>query len=255
MRTLIAAVTLLSTTALAHADEALDGKVKGLNPATFAALKVNTSPGTTLRESDARAIVAAIKKPLPGESVGTIDDKEGDLLNELTQSLYRRIFVTIEGSDAAELVTYPTSGAAKRVFQEALDPPLNMETAWSEDASGFNKIVAYYKKSPIRRAKVLAFVKLKLKQQMDVSDMKNAYKPLRDEIGRRYAHSGTQGADTSTGRTILYKSLNDLDFEGGGTLPDFLYSWLRPAGYTDPAPRPSGMLTIDEYNKAKRDVR
>jgi hypothetical protein len=247
MRIALAAASLLASLTLAHAEEKVDGKVKSLNPDTFAVLKANASPRITL--GNARAIAAAIAKPRSGEASGRIDEKERDLLNELTQSSFRRIVVTMEGNDAAELVTYPASAEAKFALRDVLEERPDFDAAWVEGSQGYGKLVAYYKKSERARTDVLAFVKQKMKVQMDVSDMKNAYKPLRDEISRLYGHTGKPGADAPTGRTILYKTMSDLDFESYDKLPDFLYSWIKPADYRDPAPRPTGMQRVEDYNK------
>ena len=205
---------------------AIDGKVAGLNTSTFTAFQdiKKRNPGA-FTEANANELKAAINKD------GKIDDAERDLLEEMTQSQFRSITVTQEGSSTAKVVSYPVSGNAKKVLQDTLNPPLNLEDAWSKGNAGFNDIIKAYKKSPIEEARVTNFVSGKLAQAWEQSNMGNGYKPLRDMIGRLYGFSNSTGSDTNTGRTILYKSMNQLDRNAKDSIPDFLYNWVRPGGY------------------------
>ena len=101
----------------APAHAAIDGKVAGLNEATFAALSTvkQRNPGS-LTERDAQEIGAVIMADQ------VVDDAERDLLEEMTQSMFRSITVTPAGDTARSVRTYPTSGNAKRLLQGVLNP-------------------------------------------------------------------------------------------------------------------------------------
>lgn len=224
---LIGAVVLCAIATPAHA--ALDGKVAGLNEPVFAALAEikKRNPGA-LTEVSARQLAAAINKD------GQIDAAERDLLEELTQSMFRSITVTPPSASlpaGRKVMSYPTSGNAKKILQDVLNPPLDLEAAWTSGQAGWNSIIAEYKKSPDREAGTVAFVQGKLAEQWAVSNLGNGYKPLRDMIAQRYGFSHAPSSDANTGRLILYKSMIQLDRSAKDGVPDFLYNWTRPGGY------------------------
>ena len=235
MRLLVTAAAVLSSLTLAQAEEKVDGKVNGLNPDTFASLKGNTELSNPISsELNASVLLSTINKLRAGEAAGVIDEKEKDLLLELTQSAFRKITVTLEGRETAKVETYPTSGAAKRVLLGALEPAPDLEAAWSQDDAGFATIVKYSTKSSAGQRAALNFVKGKFEALLDQSNKENAYKPLRDELQRRRKQTGAAGSDDFAGRVLLYKSMRELDFKRYDDVPDMLYNWLQPANYADP---------------------
>jgi len=135
------------------------------------------------------------------------------------------------GPTAEKVVSYPISGNAKRVLQEVLNPPLDMSQAWGNGQTGWNSILAEYKKNPEQEARVLNFVQGKVAEQWALSNIKNGYKPLRDLIGRYYGYSNSAGSDTNVGRALLYRACNGVDRNAADAMPDFLYNWVRPGGY------------------------
>ena len=224
--TLVAFASLaLPTPALA----AIDGKVAGLNDPAFNALSVikKRNPGA-LTEVDTRQLGEAIMADKQ------IDPAERDLLEEMTQSMFRSITITPPGvtlpSDR-KVMTYPVSGNAKKVLQSVLNPLLDLNSAWEHGSAGWLEIGNEYKKNAQQEARVLAFVRSKVLGAWEVSNMANGYKPLRDLIGRLYGYSNAQGGDTNTGRTILYKACSGADQITDDKIPDFLYNWTRPGGY------------------------
>lgn len=218
---LIVAVLLAAP---AHA--AIDGKVAGLNKATFAALSTvkQRNPGS-LTERDAQEIGTAIMTDQ------VVDDAERDLLEEMTQSMFRNITVTLAGDTARSVRTYPTAGNAKRLLQGVLNPPLDLEAVWTKGSSGWMDMCIEFKKGAQQEAGVVGFVEGKLAEQWEASNLSNGYKPLRDLIGKLYGYSNAAGGDTNTGRTILYRAMNQLDRSASDGVPDFLYNWTRPGGY------------------------
>ncbi len=210
----------------APAHAAIDGKVAGLNEAAFAALSTvkQRNPGS-MAERDAQEIATAIMADQ------VVDDAERDLLEEMTQSMFRSITVTPAGDTARSVRTYPTSGNTKNLLQGVLNPPLDLDAAWTKGAGGWMDMCIEFKKGAQQEARVVGFVQSKLAEQWLASNMSNGYKPLRDLIGKLYGYSNSAGGDTNTGRTILYRAMNQLDRSASDALPDFLYNWTRPGGY------------------------
>jgi hypothetical protein len=215
-----------------------DGRVAGLNSATFAALKsVKTRNPGALTEANAMELRTAIMAD------GKIDIAERDLLREMTQSQFRSINVTVDGAKwstlmdlalvpaTSKVATYPVSGNAKRVLQDVLDPPVDLAREWAGGSAGWNAIVRAYAKSPVEESRVINFVAGKFAEQWELSNMANGYKPLRDEIGKRYGFSNSAGGDAKAGSTVIYKAMNQVDRNAKDAVPDFLYNWVRPGGY------------------------
>jgi len=217
---LLLAVLLPAT---AHAQT--DGKVAGLNETTFAALAAvkKRNPGS-LTERDAKELAAAIMAD------EVVDDLERDLLTEMTQSQFRNITVTPAGEAAGSVMTFPTVGNAKKVLLGVLNPQLDLDAVWTQGAAGWKDVIAEFKRKPEQEARVVAFVEGKLAEQWVASNAGNGYKPLRDMIGKLYGYSNSAGADTNTGRTILYRAMEQLDRNTSDGVPDFFYNWIKPAG-------------------------
>lgn len=209
----------------APAHAAIDGKVAGLNEASFVALATikQRNPGS-LTERDTKELAAAIMAD------DLLDDSERDLLEEMTQSQFRNITVTPAGAGGRSVQTFPVVGNAKKVLQGVLNPQLDLDAAWTQGASGWKDMIGAFKKSSEQETRIVAFVQGKLAEQWEVSNLGNGYKPLRDMIGKLYGYSNAAGADTETGRTILYRAMNQLDRSASDGVPDFLYNWIRPGG-------------------------
>ncbi len=209
---------------------AIDGKVAGMNADTFTAFQniKKRNPGA-MTQANAEELKLAILKD------NKIDDAERDLLEEMTQSQFRSITVTIANAKPtdAKIVSYPVSGNAKKVLQDVLNPPADLAAEWGNGVAGWNIIVREYKKSAVEEVRVVNFVAGKLALQWEQSNMKNGYKPLRDEIAKRYGYSNSASADANSGRTLLYKAMNQVDRNAKDAVPDFLYNWVRPGGYLD----------------------
>lgn len=218
----LAAVVLLAAPAYA----AVDGKVAGLNEPTFAAISAikQRNPGS-LTQRDTQELATAIMADQ------VVDGPERDLLEEMTQSQFRNITITPIGDTTRRVMTFPTSGNAKKVLLSVLNPQLDLGVAWSQGAGGWKDICLAYNKSPDQEARVVAYVEGKLAEQWEASNMGNGYKPIRDMIGKLYGYSNAAGADTKTGRTILYRAMGQLDRNASDAVPDFLYNWTRPEGY------------------------
>ncbi|MEZ6029356.1 MAG: hypothetical protein R3C46_06355 [Hyphomonadaceae bacterium] len=215
---------LLAVLLAAPAHAAIDGKVAGLNETTFAALAAvkQRNPGS-LTERDAKELATAIMAD------EVVDELERDLLEEMTQSQFRNITVTPAGDTSRSVMTFPTVGNAKRVLLGALNPQLDLDVAWTQDAGGWRDMIIEFKKSPEQETRVVAFVQGKLAGQWEASNVGNGFKPLRDLIARLYGYSNSAGADTNTGRTILYRAMEQLDHSISDGVPDFLYNWTRPS--------------------------
>lgn len=221
MRTLIL-VGLLSSPLWAKCD----GIVAEVNNAVFDALKLirqsNSGSLTAVKAERLREAILADQK---------VDDPERDLLEELVSSQFRSIKVTGLDSPTETIMLYPCSGTARKTLQLVLNPPLALETAWSQGLPGWNQIVQSSTKSSGEEARVLEFVEAKLREAWGTSDQANGFKPFRDLLGRHYGYSGSPSADTSRGRSLLYRASKSLDQKNNDQLPDFLYNWVRPGGF------------------------
>ena len=215
-------LVLISPLALA----ALDGRVAGLKQSTFDTLRElrRTNPGA-FTQADARRLAGTIQED------GQFDDAERDLLEELTQSHFRKILVTCADSSSEGVSMYPTSGEAKRILQLTLKPPAKLDEAWEEGQEGWTRILTAYRTSPDEEARVLSYVQEKLNQAWAESNPDNGYKPFRDSLTLHYGYSSKPGSDLITGRSILYKAARSLDTQKADKIPDFLYNWVRPGGY------------------------
>ena len=205
-----------------------DGKVTGLNPVSYAALQTikKRNPGS-LTEKDANELATAIRQD------GKIDAVETDLLAEMTQSQFRNIKVTPAGAPAnstESVQTFPTLGNAKKVLLYALNPVPDLAAEWAKPDHGWKLLVADYKSSPEREAKVLAFVTGEMAKKWEASNTGNGYKPLRDEIAKIYGLSNAAGADSNGGRMLLYRAMEGVDRNARDQVPNFLYNWVRPGG-------------------------
>ena len=223
----LAQVLCLAVIALpaAPAYAAIDGKVAGLNEAVFTALAtVKKRNPSSLTERDAQEIAGAIMADQ------VVDDSEKDLLEELTQSQFRNITVTLAGDSNLVVRSFPTVGNAKKVLQRVLKPELDLDAAWTQGASGWADMSDAFKKSPEQETRVVAFVQGKLAEEWEASNLGNGYKPIRDMIAKLYGYSNSAGADTKTGRTILHRAMAQLDRSASDGVPDFLYNWTRPDG-------------------------
>jgi hypothetical protein len=200
--------------------------VAEVNDTVFEALKsIRESNSGALTPVDAERLRVAV---LTDQKV---DESERDLLEEMVQSQFRSIHVTRVGSNTEKLTFYPTSGSAKQVLQLVLDPPLDLEAAWSQGLEGWNQIVKSSTKNSVEEARVLAFVEARLSDAWGESNQGNGFKPFRDCIGRRYGFSQAAGGDTNRGRALLYRASQSLDQKRGDLIPDFLYNWVRPGGF------------------------
>lgn len=234
---LLVIATMLPTPALADPPPASpppsatapDGKVTGLNEATYRTVKTikARNPGA-FTERDANELAAAIRQD------SMIDAVELDLLKELTNSQFRSITITPAGAAAnstSKTVTYPVSGNARTVLLHVINPPVDLAAEWAKPDHGWKRLVAEYKMNSVQEAKVLEFVTAELRKKWDLSTMENGYKPIRDQIGKLYGYSNSLEGDSSGGRSLLYKAMLAVDRQVDDNIPDFLYNWTRPGGY------------------------
>lgn len=210
------------------ADPALvDGKVDGLNTESYGEFQRLKQVGRdrAFTDLDAQLLKTAMLRDKK------VDDVEADLLRELTQSQFRSIAVTKEGSSTEKITTFPTSGNTKKILLEILHPPLDLAKAWTQDSAGWNNMIKTYNKDAAEQARVTNFLVGRLGEDWAASNMANGYKPLRDRIGKLYGYSNSQGSDANSGKSLLYKAMLQLDRREADKIPDFIYNWVRPEGY------------------------
>ena len=199
----------------------LDGKVTGLSEEAFQALeRVGDSQGK-FSEAEALELKAAVLKD------GTIDEGEWKLLEEMTQYGFKTIQVTSASDPSKQVRTFSRSGKCREILLRTLHPKLDFPAALESGKDGFLKIASVVAQSPSREAEAVHVLEQKLIKPWQQSDSKNAYKPLRDEIGRYYGWCSTAPPELKPpAKSLLYLSLKQLDKEDSDRVPDFLYSWL-----------------------------
>lgn len=199
-----------------------DGKVDGLAPETYAVLKQmrRANPGP-LTKRDAELLASAIQKD------GKIVSAEHDLLEELSNPQFRSIRVA--GGSASDFVSlYPTSGFARDVLKHVLSPPTDLEKEWLNEVPGWNRIVGEAKKNGESEKKVIGFIADKLEPSWKASRPENMSKPFRDAIAKLYAYSSHPSSDSVKGKSLICQASEMVDKRNKDTIPDFLYTWLRP---------------------------
>lgn len=199
----------------------IDGKVTGLSDDAFHTLELLNESKRPFSDSDAHSLKAAILKD------GTIDDGEWKLLEEMTQHGFKTIQVTSASDLSKQLKTYSRSGNTREILLRTLYPKLDFPAALESGKDGFLKIASVVAQSPSREAEAVHVLEQKFIKPWQQSDSKNAYKSLRDEIGRYYGWCSTAAPELKApAKSLLYQSLKQLDKDDSDRVPDFLYSWL-----------------------------
>lgn len=207
----------------------INGQVNGLNRDVFTTLQniKSRNPGSSaLRDADARELSAAINKD------GTVDAAENDLLNELTQNRTRSIRISSSDASANSVSFTSTAGTTKAILNNTQKAHFNK--LFSQGNEGFKELTAIYQRSPEDAQKVVDFLSAKASEAWDQSSVTNAYAPLRSLISTAYSGvNQLEGQANTDGRNMLHRAIEKLDRNpdgSNGSMPDFLYNWIRPGG-------------------------
>ncbi len=229
------ACLLLITAIIVHivpaaATPAPDGVVTGLNAPVFASLSgIKARSPSILTETDVRELAAAINKD------GTIDPVEEDLLAELTQNRIRSVTITRQRARDTDrpVVLFPQSGNRARMLKEVLSPRLDLSAQWAKPDHGWVTLLGEFQREPSYQPALVDFVAARLGEQWALSNMANAYRPLRDDISKCYDMTmRAGGTNVSAGRILLFGAMDQLDRKQQDRVPDFLYNWIKPGDYT-----------------------
>ena len=205
-----------------------DGRVRGLNSAAFARLvEIRKGQPGAINAASAAAIRDAVKAD------GKLDSVERDLIDELLQPVIRSITVTEAGTvrPPRDVVLFPVSGPSLRLLVEFVDPPFDYASAWTRGAAGWGEIVRDFARGGQHERAAQDFVAARLGESWKLSNLGNAYKPLRDRFGQLYSWSAAlHGDQVAPGRWILFNAMAQLDREQADNVPDFLYTWVKPQG-------------------------
>lgn len=203
----------------------IDGNVSNLNRGVFTALKAANN--RQLNTTDAQALRTAILKD------NVVDENESDLLRELTQDTNRTISVAAQKDSnftPANLNVPSAQGSVKQSLQALRTHPSELNRLWNGGAEGMKDMVKLYTASPQTKNMVMGFVGRKFQEAWAQSNIANGYGPLRDVIAQAYNTVTSSDPETANnGRTMLHDAAQMFDRFSAGTIPDFLYNWIKPA--------------------------
>lgn len=215
----------------------IDGRVTGLNQdafqaAKFAQIRKSTAPkGVT----EANVLKNAILKD------NKIDSAEQDLINEFTSDSGQKVNISAQQTAgfSPQDISFNNKWSSEAIdIIKDIKPKENisqLDSLWNSGAKGFKEITKIYQSSPENKEKVLNFLEGKTKTAWDKSGITNAYSPLKGLISTAYSGvNQLSGDDNTAGRTMLHEAIKRVDTTesgGNGSIPDFLYNWIRPGGY------------------------
>jgi hypothetical protein len=203
----------------------VDGNVSNLNRDVFSALKSIKDP-QHITADEAQTLQKAILKD------GHIDSAESDLLQELTQDKFQSIKVSAQKSadfHPDDLSLAPVNGAMKQDLQTLRTHPEELNRLWAGGSDGLGEMVKLYSTSPQAKNMIMNFIGQKFQDAWKNSDVMNGYGPLRDLIGQSFNTLKSSDPETArNGRQMLFDAAQALDRYLGGSVPDFLYNWLKP---------------------------
>lgn len=202
-----------------------NGRVEGMNAATFDKLQVVRQSGTSaINVAQANAIRDAVMAD------GKLDAAERDLLDELTSDRTRAITVIKAGSAQPPVTVMfgSSSGQSKQIHRDTIYPSVDFAKAWNDGEQGWKIFAVEFAKGGFNESRATAFVMGQLGKAWKESSVPNAYKPFRDTITRLHGYSAAQkGSGVKDGKQLMYKSAAMVDWQEYDRIPDFLYNWLK----------------------------
>ncbi|MEZ0369128.1 MAG: hypothetical protein ACAI44_08605 [Candidatus Sericytochromatia bacterium] len=203
----------------------IDGKVSNLNRDVFTALQGVKDP-KQMTAAETQNLRTAILKDKH------IDAAESDLLQELTQDSHQSISIGAQKSpdfSPQDMSFGPAQGPNRQSLQALRTHPDELNRLWNGGKDGMAELVKLYGGPPVARNMVMGFVGNQFKEAWTKSNVSNGYAPLRESIAKAYATVNSDDpAAARNGRLMLYDAAQNLDRYVSGTIPDFLYNWLKP---------------------------
>lgn len=213
---------------LGIAPPANDGKVNGLNPASydaFAAIKQRNPRG--FNEKDAAELQTALRKD------GKIDDVEADMLREMIEPRTRTVWITKQGAapDAPKLMVFSLAGLPRKIMFDTLNPMSDLHAHYAKGQPGWNALVTAARTSPDREKQVTDLLVNQMSAAWTLSNAENKYKPFSDLIVKLTGWASaakTDPDDLASGRILIFRAAKTLDREQDDKIYDFYYDWVRP---------------------------
>jgi len=205
----------------------IDGRVTGLNRDVFQAMQKVKNP-QKMTGAEAKDVRAAINKD------GKLDASEKDLLLEITQDSNKTI--SIEASKTADFnpsnLEFSAAKADALGVFETITKPVNLAKLFKGGSEDFEKLIDIATNVPGGKKAVEGAVVRELATSWSSSNFSNRYAPIRTTLGETF--DKVKNADPEVrdqAQNMLHDAMKRIDDHYGGSIPDFIYNWLRPGGH------------------------
>ena len=118
-------------------------------------------------------------------------------------------------------------GESLQVFR-LLTEPQDILQLWKGGVAEMQALMDIASLSPGARKQVTAMVVKQLYDLYKVSEFKDGYKPLSDELKRAHGLISQLSPDSQrAARNLLYRACKTVDQARNDSMPDYLYEWLK----------------------------
>lgn len=233
---------LSATPALAQSGGGGNADIMPVRPPNQRPADAQNADGRATAKADVLSVIAASKqrpaRVLLGPDAanirdlllydGKLDEPEIDLLDELTASAIRAITISPASGGGEPVVTGTVSGDTLRIFETVFDQ--RYRTMWDapDAVAGWTALLREARRSDASHSRVRKFLAGMTTQAARDSTAANIYEPARKWVSA-YASRNEKlpMPERTLGRRLAYEAFVDGDFNVGGRLPDFIYSWLK----------------------------
>lgn len=167
---------------------------------------------------------------------GKLDEAEVDLLDELAAREIRAITVAPTTGKGPSEIVGTVSGDTMRVFEAVFEQRYRASWEARDPIAGWRDLLAEARRSNGSHSRVRAFLGTMAYAAARDSTPANTYEPVRKFISAIAARNEKLPLpDRSLGRRIAWETMVDADNASRGSLPDFVYSWLKQPPAPDAA--------------------
>lgn len=159
---------------------------------------------------------------------GKLDDAEFDLIDELSAHEIRAIRVSPASGRAEPFFTGTVSGDTLRVFEAMFEARYRANWDAKDPVKGWRELLREAMLSNGSHTRIRAFLGSITKPAAEGSTAANTYGPLRSFISAYSLRNEKLPLPERTlGRRLAYEAMVDTDNMYRGSVPDFIYSWLK----------------------------
>lgn len=160
---------------------------------------------------------------------GNSDPQEQDLVAELRRPEGTAVSVTLP---SGQIVQLPAPDAGGRALLELFVQPPDPSMLWLKDGDSMVKLAEIASWSSLANRQIRDFVANRLHEDWKGgATISNNYQPLRGTLERAWSLiKDLEPESRRRAAGLLYSSMKDVDRARNDSLPDFIYSWLNPAG-------------------------